>query len=109
MSDNIEQSSILVIYEDLEEVEGTKGIFGSALHAAQKIGVLNTEALTNNLKWFCNQMIGMFHGITTSVKNYELDKIEIVIEVTAKGEIKLVGGVSSDLKGGVKLVFQKSK
>jgi hypothetical protein len=108
MSENNEKASVLVVYEDYEQEEGAKGIWNTSVQAIRKVGILNTEELANNLRGFCKQMGEVFEGVTTAVKNYELKNVEIVVEITAKGEIKLIGsGMSSDIKGGIKLVFSK--
>jgi hypothetical protein len=55
-------------------------------------------------------MGNVFEGITTAVKNYELKNVEIVVEITAKGEVKLLGsGVTGDMKGGIKLIFSRER
>jgi hypothetical protein len=108
MTDQTEGSTILVIYDDYEVEEGVKGIWSTSVQAVRKIGILNTQELATNLKTFCKQMGDIFEGVTTSISHYELNSVEIVIETTARGEVKLVGsGLAGDLKGGIKLVFAR--
>jgi hypothetical protein len=39
--------------------------------------------------------------------DYELTHIELLVETTAKGEIRFIGGASAEIKGGIKIVFER--
>ena len=39
------------------------------------------------------------------MKDYDLHSIELAIDITAKGEVRLIGSLSTELTGGLKLVF----
>ena len=102
------QSEVLVVYDDYELEQGAKGIWDSSIQTVKKLGVLDTAKLADNLKQLCKHLGAVFENVTTAVENYELQTVEVVVDITAKGEVKLLGsGVSGDMKGGIKLVFSR--
>lgn len=104
-----DKSKILIIYDEAEQQEGIKGPLSTTRQMVKKLGRLDTDELANNLNSFCKQIGEIFDGVTTSVKNYELQSFELTVDVTAKGEIRFVGSVGGELKGGLKLVFIRQK
>jgi hypothetical protein len=102
------ESPVLVIYDDYELQQGAKNIWNTSIPTVRKLGVLDTAKLADNLKELCKHLGTVFDKVTTAVENYELQTVEVVIDITAKGEVKLLGsGVSGDMKGGIKLVFSR--
>ncbi len=108
MSSTAGNSGVVILYDEYEQEEGAKGIWDASIRTVKKMGVLDTSALAANLQELCKQMGQIFEGVTTAVKNYELKNVEIVVDITAKGEVKLLGsGVTGDMKGGIRLVFSR--
>ena len=108
MTDNSNaSSSFSIVYDDIENNEGAKGLFSNSKQLTRKIGTLNADTLAKNFNDFCKQMENVFDNITESVKNYELQTVELSIDISAKGEVRFIGSLSSELKGGVKLTFSK--
>ena len=108
MDEKSDQGGIVVLYNDYTQEQGSKSIWGTTVEAIRKVGILNTGELANNLRTFCTQMEEVFEGVVTNAHEYELSTVELVVEITAKGEIRLLGsGIGSDIKGGVKLVLSK--
>jgi hypothetical protein len=66
---------------------------------------VSSDVLAKNLQSFCEEISEAFDGVTTAVKNYQLDSVEITVQVSATGEVRLVGGASAQLTGGLKLIF----
>ncbi|HKQ03740.1 MAG TPA: hypothetical protein VJ464_01310 [Blastocatellia bacterium] len=109
MSEIIDNYSISIIYDELETVSGSKGLGDVTGRIVKKIGTLDTATLASNLTAFCKQIGTTFEGVTTAIRDYELHGFELAIEVTAKGEIRFIGSATSELKGGLKLIFTKQK
>lgn len=109
MSSERESSRIEIVFEEMEAQTGTKGFGRITERIVKKVGILNTDQLGNNLAAFCKQIGQMFEGISTSVRDYELDSFELAIEVTATGGIRFIGSASTDVKGGLKLVFNRQR
>lgn len=106
MSEN-DEYDINIIYDEWETYDGAKGIWNSSKNLIRKAQKLNEKEFMNNLNNFCNVIGRVFQSVTTSAENYELDKFELTIDISAKGEIRLVGSASSELKGGIKLIFAR--
>lgn len=107
MSTEAGQSNIVIVYDEITTVEGEKGLGGITSKLVKKVGVLDTENLANNLSAFCKHIGQAFEGVSTTIKDYDLESVELAVEVTAKGEIWFMGSVSADAKGGLKLVFKR--
>jgi hypothetical protein len=100
---------ILVLYqeEETQPGDGSKGIFSNVRQKVMKVAPLNVDEFANNLQDLCNQMGDALARITPATGGYQLESFELAVEVTAKGEVKFIGSVGTDLKGGVKLVFRR--
>jgi len=100
---------IPIVYEELETIEGGKGLGAAVERLVRRTGTLDITQLASNLELLCRQLGAAFQGVTTAVKDYEVQEFEVTVDVTAKGEIRLVGGISSEIKGGLKLVFRRTE
>jgi hypothetical protein len=100
-------SRITVVYQDYETAEGEKAFLGAVRQMVTKVGTLDAGEMAANLAAFCRQMGAVFERVTTAIDRYELEGFEVALEVTAKGEIRFVGSASSEVKGGLKLVFTR--
>jgi hypothetical protein len=95
-------SGITIVSSEFEHQPGEKGI---SRRLADKVGTVDSEVLAKHLQSFCEEIGEAFDGVSTVVKNYQLDSVEITVQVSASGEVRLVGGVSTELTGGLKLIF----
>ena len=109
LGDHPEMGSVLVLYDEelLEPQEGAKFGFNREEQVQRRVGVLNLQRFTDNLKALCSQMGGVFDIVRTNFEHYDLDAFELALDLTAKGEIRLVGSVGTEFKGGLKLVFHR--
>lgn len=106
---NIEAGSIQVIYEeDEEQFAGAKGLRDSYEQITRKVGTLNVATFKERLGQLCSQLNGALAAVETIGSNFSLDSFEVTLDVSAKGEVRLIGSVSSEVKGGVKLLFKKT-
>jgi hypothetical protein len=101
------EPAITVVYTEYEAEEGGKSLFGTAQRVVTKVGQLDVGDLASNLSAFCRQIGQVFEAVSTPARDYELQRFELVLEVTAKGEVRFVGSAGSELKGGLKLVFTR--
>jgi hypothetical protein len=99
-------SGITIVSSEFEHLPGEKTIFDPQ-RLADKVGTVSSEVLAKNLQSFCEEIGEAFDGVSTVVKNYQLDTVEITVQVSATGEVRLVGGVSAQLTGGLKLIFSR--
>jgi len=99
-------SGITIISSEFEHQPGQKDFF-DARRLADKVGTVSSDVLANNLQSFCEEIGEAFDGVSTVVKNYQLDSVEITVQVSATGEVRLVGGASVQLTGGLKLIFSR--
>jgi pantoate kinase len=100
-------SGITVVSSEFERQPGNKGFFDASQRFADKVGTVSSEVLAKNLQSFCEEIGEAFDGVSTVVRNYQLDSVEITVQVSASGEVRLVGGASTQLTGGMKLVFSR--
>jgi hypothetical protein len=90
-----------------EHQPGEKGFFDASRRLADKVGTVSSDVLAKNLQSFCEEIGEGFDGISTVLKHYQLDSVEITVQVSATGEVRLVGGASTELSGGLKLIFSR--
>ena len=83
--------------------------FGSLRRRVEKIGVLDFASFGNNLQEFCNCISGTLQSVVDSVSQYSLHSFKLTIEVTAKSEVRLIGSAGTEVKGGLKLIFQRKQ
>ncbi|MFY1689132.1 Pepco domain-containing protein [Plantactinospora sp. WMMB782] len=100
-------SFIAIVYTD-DRFDGEKGLFSAAKSAATKIGTVNADQLATNLEAICGRLAGVFQAARRATGGFELDSFEVMLEFTAKGEVRLIGSASTEIKGGVKVVFRPS-
>src|SRR5215210_359152 len=103
----VSASGITVVSSDFELRPGEKGIFDASRRLADKVGTVSSDVLAKNLQSFCEEIGEAFDGVSTAVRNYRLDSVEITVQVSATGEVRLIGGASAQLTGGLKLIFSR--
>ena len=77
-------------------------------------GVTKSVANFNTFAEFLSQKIGEFSDtfakgidpVNSKASHYMLDAIEMYVELTSKGEIRLVAAANADVKGAIKLTFK---
>lgn len=98
---------ITIVHEDREADIGAKGLRSAATELVRRVGSVDPEVLRDNLQTFCAVICDALQGVETSIRAYPLKTVEVSAEVTAQGEIRLVGGASVGVKGGLRLVFER--
>lgn len=84
---------------------GSKGIFGEPVHRLQEKIEIGMEQMTKELGQFCTNFCEALPKIENS--EFTLDEVEIKVEFSASGEIKIIGGAGAGIVGGMNLKFKK--
>ncbi len=98
-----------IVYLDYEATAGEKGIGTTVRRAALKLGVLDTTRLAETLSAFSHELGAVFDEVATEISRYELETVEVTVEVTARGEVRLIGSAGAEVTGGLKLVFSRRR
>jgi hypothetical protein len=86
--------------------QGEKSIFDGAARSLSSIRT-TASAVTKNLAAFSECFSAGISSATAAIANYELSTVELIIELNAKGEVRLIAAGSSEVKSGIKLVFTR--
>lgn len=105
---NDDRPAITVLYDDIETTSGEKSMFRSAASRTPKVGPLDATALQENLTELTAQLSDVLQNVDTPERAFGLGQFEITVELTAKGELRLIGSVGAEVKGGLKLIFSRS-
>jgi hypothetical protein len=64
------------------------------------------DLLSQKLGEFCDTFATGIDPVKSRAAHYMLDAIEMYVELTSKGEIRLVASANADVKGAIKLTFK---
>lgn len=103
-----EAHTITVIYRDQRTEAGAKGLADGVAQVVQQIGRLNVSTVSENMASFCRGVASSLKSIELAELPYLLDTVELTVELTGSGEVRLVGSVGAELSGGLKLTFKKT-
>ncbi len=99
---------ISIVVADLDRPEGEKGIFSAARDVAARVADVNATTLAANLSAFCAAIWTAIDAVPARRGTFRLDSFEVTAEVTAGGEIRLMGSVQAQARGGLKLLFTRA-
>lgn len=99
--------------------EKTISIIGKDYSPAQSKGLTNhsqigckevaLETLKTNLSTFISDLGAAFNQMTAEISNYDLDEIEVNVDISVSGGVRLIGSMESGMSGGVTLKFKRKK
>ena len=95
--------TITIVYAEAEP--DAKGL--SSRDIVTKIGSLDTAVLSANLAAFCKRISGVLTSVAGVAGGFRVDSFEVTLDITARGEIRMISSVSSEIHGGVKLIFTR--
>ena len=123
--------TILIVTDDVSQTSGVDGAktginlgdnwadnFGRTETSVSKglplTVAVSTNSLEKRMKEFIGTLVRIFKNVeeqTISKDGIYLDEVELSIEISAKGEIKLIGagGIGGQNKGSIKFKFKRSK
>jgi hypothetical protein len=103
-SDN---TKIDVLVREIDAVEGTKA-WGTP-QFLEKFVTLDTTSIVQSLTQFSSGISHTLSGVAAAMPGFSLDSLELTVELTGKGEVRLIAAASAELKGGIKLVFARTR
>lgn len=87
--------------------EGSKGLFD--LEEGRRIVRTKAEDFSESLRKFCAAFSAGLGDFEDAAAKLTLETIEVSVELTVKGEVRLIAAASSETKGSVKLVFSRRR
>jgi len=72
-------------------------------------GVTTAVALgdfSEKLGDFCDAIVEGLEGVNGKASRYALDAVEMHVELTSRGEVRLIAAAGADVKGAIKLMFR---
>src|SRR5258708_37417167 len=101
--------TILAICEEEEFIPPSKdGLFSATSRMIKKVVSLNTAEISVNLQEFCEEIGSITKGLVGTLHGYQLESLELSVDISASGEVRFIASVSSEIKGGVRLLFKRS-
>lgn len=100
-------AGVPVITIDYGVDDGEKSFLSRTRTAVTQITRISSDTLAQNVATLCQYVGGVFEQASTASDTLELTGLEVHVQVTAKGEVRLVGATSAEVNGGMKLIFQR--
>ena len=67
---------------------------------------LSAQLFSARLGDFCDSIVDGLNSINGRMSHYSLDAIEMHVELTSKGEVRLIAAACAEVKGAFKLTFR---
>jgi hypothetical protein len=101
-------AEIEIVVAAESQTAGEKSLFDATARILAPVPAKTSE-IAGNLAVFCQAFSAGIEKATDALTNYQLDKIEMAVELNAKGQVRLIASASTELKGGLKLVFIRKR
>lgn len=101
------RAEVPVITVDFGVDDGEKSVFSRTRAAVTQVTRISTDVLARGVADLCQYVGGVFDQASTASDTLELTGLEVHVQVTGKGEVRLVGATSAEINGGMKLIFQR--
>lgn len=95
--------TISVIGKDYPQAQ-SKGLSNNFRVDCKEVSL---DTLRSNLSAFVNSLGITFDKMETTINNYELDEIEVKVDITVSGGVRLIGSMETGMDGGVTLKFKR--
>jgi hypothetical protein len=102
----ISHSPLQLLVIETEVVPNAKGL-GVITKAIQAVRDVSPEELRERFQEFCIRLGVALEGLAVPGGLMKLDQVELSVELTSKGEIRLLASAAAEVKGGIKLVFKR--
>jgi hypothetical protein len=101
---------IIIVTEDTPE--GEKGLWGDAQNVVRRLREvkLPTDLLERNMLAFLQMVSRLFKQVDSVMgkdADLKLDEVELSVEISTEGEVKLVAGGKAAGKGAITLKFKR--
>ncbi len=105
------EETVLIVTEDTETtiVEGQRG-WGEVRQRLNRAIEIPVSALEQNMNRFLQVTGRLFQQVDQQVgaqSDLQLDEVELQVEISAKGEVKLFAGGEASGKGVIKMKFKR--
>ena len=71
------------------------------------MGSLDGAVLSANLTAFCARISEALTSAAEVAGGFKIQSFEVTADITARGEVRMIGSISSEIHGGVKLIFTR--
>ena len=99
------EKTISIIGKDYPQTQ-SKGLSNHSQNGCKEVSL---EILKTNLSTFISDLGATFDQMTAEISNYELDEIEVNVDISVSGSVRLIGSIESGMSGGVTLKFKRKK
>lgn len=99
------EKTISIIGKDYPQAQ-SKGLSNHSQNGCKEVSL---EILKTNLSTFISDLGATFDQMTAEIGNYELDEIEVNVDISVSGSVRLIGSIESGMSGGVTLKFKRKK
>lgn len=73
------------------------------------VGEVSLNVLAQSLSAFTAEMDKILADAQSVSKKYILEEIEVNVDISASGSVRLIGAVEAGASGGLKLIFKRNK
>lgn len=100
---------ILVSEDKLINTNDTKSIFKALDKKITSLCEINidVQTLSENLNAYLKDIGGVLSSIPVEMGEYSLQEVTLNLALGAKGEVRLIAGVESNINGGISLKLVK--
>jgi hypothetical protein len=107
----MENTIIIVAEDDIEG--GDKGLWGDAQATVRRLREvkLPVDLLERNVLSFLQMISSLFKSVNSAIStesSLQLNEVELSVEISTEGEVKLVAGGKAAGKGAITLRFKRS-
>jgi hypothetical protein len=92
-----------VITSSSTQVKGAKGLLEKMTTPSR----INVADLRENIAGFIGSVNELLSGIPKKTGIFNLDEIELTVQVSAEGTIQLIGGIKAGATGGITLRMKR--
>lgn len=104
------QKNLLVIAADFTSVEEETRSLSSKAQKVFTAATVSAETLKEGIRNISEGISEALDGINETIAEYTLEEISIKLEISATGQVAILGsGVSATSTGGLELKFTKKK
>jgi hypothetical protein len=91
-----------------DPVQGWTSGLAAAARSIRKEASILPQQIEENFRDFMGSMEVALKGIPTALGRYEVDEIELALELTISGEVRLLVGAGIEGKAGITLTLKRS-
>jgi hypothetical protein len=90
-----------------DQVQGLIGNLTSTMRLVRQEASVVPQRLEENFRDFMASMEAALKGVPSTLGTYEVDEIELALELTVSGEVRLLAGAGVEGKAGLTLTLKR--